>query len=821
MLPPVKTRFARSIALTFGALALLVFFFGALLVLNARRTVTTFRDLDRSNRVLGAVGEVFADLLNMQAATRGFLLTGEESYLAPYRAGAGEIDGALGRLLAATADRPVQQARVRRLAALWQDYASLLRQRIATHRGAGFTPDELAENLRAGKNLMDGARRIVTAIEEDERILATRYSQAAQGDAGRQLYLALAFSVCALGAIAYGGMRAIREFRARTAALRENEERLGLFIRHAPVALAMFDRDMRYLAASRRWLADYRLGEDDLFGRSHYEVFPEIPAAWREVHRRVLAGEVLRSEEDRFTRADGAVQWLRWEVRPWRRPDESVGGILIFTEDITPRKTAEDILRQERDFSDAVLASLPGVFYCYDETHRFIRWNRNFEQVTGYDAAEIARLNPLDLFGPDERGLVAARIGQVFATGTGEVEADFLAKDGTRTPYYFTGRRTEIDGRPHLVGVGIDLAARRRAEAALRESEERLRLALEAAQLGTFDWDLPANRITWSRWHEELWGFRPGEFPGTYESFASRVHPEDLTGLNALVEQCLARRTPFEREFRVVWPDGSVHWIYGRGEFVFDPAGRPLRMRGVVMEITARKQADAALAQERDRTRTLARRLLEVQESERRQLAHDLHDDLGQVLTAMKINLQTLPASGGARDLASVVALVDRALQQTRALSLSLRPPLLDDLGLVAALRWLADQQARQSGRVVGVVADPPPVRPSPEVETTCFRIAQEALTNALRHSRGAITLGLRTAAGRLLLTVRDEGPGFDHAAARGRALRGGSLGLLGMEERAALAGGTIGWLTAPGQGTEVAASFPLAENTGGATLQS
>jgi two-component system, cell cycle sensor histidine kinase and response regulator CckA len=130
------------------------------------------------------------------------------------------------------------------------------------------------------------------------------------------------------------------------AALQESEGRLRLFIEHAPVALAMFDKDMRYLAASHRWMSDYGLGGADILGRSHYEVFPEITDEWKRFHRRALGGEVVKADADRFERADGAVQYLRWELRPWRASAGGVGGIVIFTEDITERVSLESQLRQ-------------------------------------------------------------------------------------------------------------------------------------------------------------------------------------------------------------------------------------------------------------------------------------------------------------------------------------------------------------------------------------------------------------------------------------------------------------------------------------------
>ncbi len=139
-----------------------------------------------------------------------------------------------------------------------------------------------------------------------------------------------------------------RQVKAAQEARGESEERLRLFIEHAPVALAMFDRDMNYLAASRRWMTDYGLSDRDVIDRSHYEIFPEIPAQWKAMHQRGLAGEVVREEEDRFERADGIEQWLCWEMRPWQTSDGRVGGIIIFTENITERKRAEKVLLQNQ-----------------------------------------------------------------------------------------------------------------------------------------------------------------------------------------------------------------------------------------------------------------------------------------------------------------------------------------------------------------------------------------------------------------------------------------------------------------------------------------
>ncbi len=614
--------------------------------------------------------------------------------------------------------------------------------------------------------------------------------------------------------------------------------------------------------------------------------------------------------------------------------DELARRVRQLEEEIDQRKLAEAALCAERDLSDSIINGLPGVFYLYDETGKFLRWNQNFETVAGYSANEIERLHPFDYFAGPDKQLLAERIAEVFRAGKAHMEADFVTKRGERIPYYFTGVRAEISGRPCLIGMGIDITDRRlaedaaranetrfrrlfeqasdgifvisadnrfleansravemvgytrdellrmgvanilvprerprldvepalmmagqphlaewehlrkdgstfvaeisagkltegsylaivrdltdrkRAAEALREGEERLRLALDAAHMGTFDWDVPQNRISWSRWHEELWGFTPGEFAGTYEAFAQRVHPDDLPGIDAEVAHCIAAREPFDREFRIVWPDGSVHWIVGRGEFTFGADGRPLRMRGVVVETTARKRAEEELAASRDRLGVLSRQLLEVQETERRHLARELHDEIGQVLTLIKIKASvasrhvTGEGRAGLDELANVV---ETSIQQVRNLSLDLRPSILDDFGLEAALEWYVDRQSRGTQVAVCLDSDLGAARFPPEIETAGFRVVQEAVTNALRHAHARhVRVEARRGEGELQLTVRDDGMGFDVEAARGRAARGGSVGLLGMQERAELLGGRLSVTSVPDGGCEIRARFPL-----------
>ena len=215
------------------------------------------------------------------------------------------------------------------------------------------------------------------------------------------------------------------------------------------------------------------------------------------------------------------------------------------------------------------------------------------------------------------------------------------------------------------------------------------------------------------------------------------------------------------------------------------------------------------------RLQTLSARLLDVQEAERRHLARELHDEVGQALTAVRINLLMLrrdaDPGAAAHRLDDCLSVVDRVLAAARQLSLDLRPSMLDDLGLASAVRWYVDAQAQRAGLAASVIMDGLDHEPAPDLAITCFRVVQEAVTNVVRHARARrVEVALIERDGALELVIRDDGVGFDVAAARGRAARGESLGLLGLEERVELAGGRVTLDSSP-SGTVIRARFPAA----------
>lgn len=588
---------------------------------------------------------------------------------------------------------------------------------------------------------------------------------------------------------------------------RRNERLHAQLLDRVSEAFVALDGEWRFTYVNQQGAQLFGREARSLIGRHIWTEFPEA------VNRPSYLACHRAMAEQRPVAFDGEAPRGRWfEGRVYPSPE----GVAIYVSDITERKRAERAVQQERDFSAVLLNSLPGVFYLYDEDFRFLRWNRNFESVTGFTATEIATMSPLDFFAEAEGALVASRIGEVFASGASDVEADFVSKDGRRTPYFFTGVKAEVDGKPCLAGVGIDISARRQAERELRDSESRLRLALDAARMGTFDWNVARNQITWSRQHEELWGFAPGSFEGTYEAFASRLHPDDLEAVNDEVARCIAERKPFVREFRVVWPDGSVHWVVGRGEFSFGEDGHAQHMRGVVVEVTQRREAEERRREYALALSALTDRLQNARDEEATRISRELHDELGQALTGLRIDVSWLERrlsrpSGhdGDQGLANKVGAmgrqIDATLRAVRRLSAELRPLILDDLGLAAAIEWQAQEFQKRTGVACSARILLDDTALAPAHTTAFFRILQESLTNVARHAHATrVDISLEASGENLCLRVADNGKGMPSSPPATK-----SLGILGMRERAQAQGGQVTVSSGPG-GTTVEARMPL-----------
>ncbi len=304
--------------------------------------------------------------------------------------------------------------------------------------------------------------------------------------------------------------------------MRASEERLRLFVEHAPAAVAMFDRDMNYLLVSQRWLTDYGLEDRDITGCSHYEVFPDLPQRWKEVHQRCLAGAVERCDEDRFERADGAVDWLRWEVRPWRDQQGEVGGVIIFSEVITERKRAQEALRQQREWLRVTLVSIGDAVITTDTEGRVTFLNPVAESLTGW-GQEQAQGQPLEAVFPilhektrrPVENPVAKVIREGVIVGLGN-HTVLLARDGTERP--IDDSAAPIRGeKGETVGVVLtfrDVTEQRQAQVALRQSEARKTAIVDTALDCIITIDHEGKVVEFNPAAERTFGYRRADVLG-------------------------------------------------------------------------------------------------------------------------------------------------------------------------------------------------------------------------------------------------------------------------------------------------------------------
>jgi PAS domain S-box-containing protein len=351
------------------------------------------------------------------------------------------------------------------------------------------------------------------------------------------------------------------------------------------------------------------------------------------------------------------------------------------------------------------------------------------------------------------------------------------------------------------------IAERKQAETALRESEERYRELFENARDAIYVHDLKGNYIRINHAAERLSGFSRDEIIG--HNYSEFVAPDHIQYVRDSFCSKLARKGETTYEVDVIAKDGrrvpvevSSRAIYENGVLV--------GVQGTARDITERKQAQEAL-------QWFSRQLIEAQEDERRRISRELHDQIGQVLTAVKMGLhsvQQLCAASDARAyIKDNIEAVDEALRLVRDLSVDLRPPVLDDLGLATALRWYVDRFAKRTGSQVELLINLPEQRErfSRELETACFRITQEALTNIVRHANASeIVIQLARSENQLLLSIKDNGVGFDPSGLRKRAPRAATLGLVSMQERAHAAGGTVEIHSRIARGTEVRFKLPV-----------
>ncbi len=361
---------------------------------------------------------------------------------------------------------------------------------------------------------------------------------------------------------------------------------------------------------------------------------------------------------------------------------------------------------------------------------------------------------------------------------------------------------------------------RRLAEEAARLSKERFEAVAHATTDAIWDWNLETNVLWWSEGVQKLFGYRPEEVSNRIDWWLDRMHPEDKDRVVDTVRRISeSGGQSWTGHYRVRRADGSYATVLDRGYILRDPTNRPVRLVGGVSDITERRKAEEALENSRRQLRALSARLQSSREKERAQVSREIHDDLGQQLTAIKMNLDWLERRLGEKEGdPSVNPMLDRAVEcseqidnaitSVQRIATDLRPGLLDSLDLGAALRQETERFQQRSGLVCKLSLPEEPPQLSRDASTAVFRVLQEALTNVARHAKAAnVSVSFEASREQALLTVEDDGIGIP-ASAIGHSK---SIGLIGMTERASILGGDVSITPISPRGTRVLLRLPAA----------
>ena len=538
--------------------------------------------------------------------------------------------------------------------------------------------------------------------------------------------------------------------------------------------------------------------------------------ALRAMHKQLVAqNRQLSNEVNERQQAEAALARARdeLEVRVAQRTVELAQANASLRQEIEERRRAETkLLSSEARFRNIVETSpLP---FCITSMPQgsLLYMNEPFRKLFGLGAPTDTVISVIDFYvDPGTRDTLVRQLRM--SGGFRNTEVNFKRPDGSTFWAMLTARVASFDDAPAIY-VGLnDVTARKLAEGKLRASEASLANAQRLARLGDWEWDTTADVIHWSDEMYRILGLAPRLSRPGYRTFLAAVHREDRPLVRHAVRVLLDERRPYGLDCRVTGADGAVRIVQFQAEAMHAAAGaeQPLKLVGTIQDITERKSIEHALLESREQLRELSAYMEAIREEERKRIAMEIHDELGQLLTALKMDVSLLKMrlaqdADAARKVDDMRELVEKTIWMVRNVASHLRPAALN-FGIVSALEWLVEDFGRRKGLSCQLwINGPEPVLDDAHA-TAVFRIVQASLTNVALHAGASrVDVTLTNTETTLDLYVSDDGCGFDPAAAR----KGYSYGLLGMSERARLIGGSLRIDSSPETGTVVSIHVPL-----------
>ncbi|MDF2380779.1 PAS domain S-box protein [Nostoc ellipsosporum NOK] len=589
----------------------------------------------------------------------------------------------------------------------------------------------------------------------------------------------------------------INEKKNVTEQLQVREEQLRLFIEHSPAALAMFDKEMRYIVTSKRWLKDYSLEGKEVLGRVHYDLFPDNPQRWRDIHQQGLKGVVAESEEDFYIDEKGKIVWLRWAVHPWRQYNGEIGGIILFTEVITQLKEAE------MKFRNLVEQSLTGV--CIIQHGKFAYVNPRFAEIFGYDPQQMIYTMPAISLMPAEQyipledntsaGSATAASVRFEATGTRKNgEVIFLEVYDTVTTY---------EGSKATIRTLLDITERKKAEEEIRESEEKFRNLVEKSLSGIYI--MQDNQVKYiNPAHQRIMGYSLEELQafgnieavvekGDIPVFRANHHVGKTSGNRQSQHRLKSRRK-----------DGSLAYLEVTTSTI-TYEGKPAVI-GTMLDITGLVENEIRIG----------RAVTDAQERERMQIGMELHDNVKQILAASLLTLDFVRSNLSdsqliAEPLQHVKEYTAEAIDELRRLSHQLAPSVEKNISFREQMEKLIALMNPEKKIPVILNLRGEDLAASAEVRLAFYRIVQEQLSNIIKYANAtSIWISFATGDNDIVLTIKDDGQGFDTSLARD------GIGLENIKRRAFVLGGTSTIISSPGNGCKITVTIPVKQDQTG-----
>lgn len=612
-----------------------------------------------------------------------------------------------------------------------------------------------------------------------------------------------------------------------------NEAILSSLIDNSPAIIYIKDMRGKYTHVNKMFEQITGSTKEEIVGRKPYEVFSwELADRFVKNDRKVIGTRKPLIVEEQFSMNE-EVKTFHSILFPLHGEGNKLLGIAGIASDITDRKTAEENLqRYKKELEESLSINEERLQLFFEATTDGIwDWNLLTDEIffsprwlesLGYQADELEANSDSwkSLVHPDDLPkLMTALNAHLDGKSEGyQCENRILKKDGTWRWNLDKGRVVKRDetGKPlRIVGSDTDITRLKEAEFALRASEQNLAQAQEMACMGSWEMNVKESSLLWSDEVYLIFGVKRGKFKPSYDAFLETVHPEDRSWVHDEYMGSIHDKKVYDVNYRIILPGGAQRIVHVKSKTFYDSNGEPERAIGTVCDITDKKKAEENLKKSRQQLRDLSNKLQTIREEDKKRISREIHDELGQTLTAIKLDLTWLEKridvseSPVKEKIKSIYSHLEDSLETVRRVSTELRPQVLDVMGFCEALRWQAEKFMENTNIRCELNIKPEGIRLQSELSTDLFRIFQEALTNVSRHSQASkVIVDFVESKTGYELRVKDDGVGIDKM----RIDHSNSLGLLGIRERALIWKGDVKIRVVVGEGTQLTVGIPKIE---------